>query len=102
MHQCYVRHDMDVNDSFYAAEQAYYDEIGPKLTELDNRFQALLLEQTRRPAAEELLGSQVMHMMENAVRGFDESIVFMKITKKHTETCLDFPFTIAQFLNIIK
>ena len=26
MELCYVRHDMDVNDPFYAAEQAYYDE----------------------------------------------------------------------------
>lgn len=27
---CYVRHSMDVNDPFYAGEQRYYDEIGPK------------------------------------------------------------------------
>ena len=72
---CYVRHDMDVNDSFYASEQAYYDETGPLLTELDNRFQELLLEPSRRQAAETVLGPQVMAMMENSVRGFNESVI---------------------------
>ncbi|MGN0424846.1 MAG: M3 family oligoendopeptidase [Acetatifactor sp.] len=75
MNLCYVRHDMDVNDSFYAAEQAYYDEMGPRFTELENQFQELLLEPSRREAAEEILGPQVMAMMENYVRGFDESII---------------------------
>lgn len=75
MSLCYVRHDMDVNDTFYAAEQSYYDEIGPLLTELDNRFQELLLEDSRRQAAEAVLGSQVIAMMENSIRGFEESVI---------------------------
>ena len=75
MSLCYVRHDMDVNDSFYAAEQEYYDEIGPMLTELDNRFQKVLLEPSHRKAAETILGPQVMTMMENSIRGFQESVI---------------------------
>ena len=69
MSLCYVRHDMDVNDSFYAAEQEYYDEIGPMLTEFDNRFKNVLLEPFHRRAAETILGPQVMTLMENSIPG---------------------------------
>lgn len=75
MSLCYVRHDMDVNDPFYAAEQEYYDEIGPRLTELENQFQGVLLEKSHRGAAESILGPQVMAMMENSTRGFHKSII---------------------------
>lgn len=33
-----MRHGMDVIDPFYATEQRYYDEIGPKIADLSNRF----------------------------------------------------------------
>ena len=46
---CYVRHGMDVNDPFYAQEQAYYDEIGPKIADLSNRFDRLLHPVLRLP-----------------------------------------------------
>ena len=90
MSLCYVRHDMDVNDSFYAEEQAYYDEISPKLTELDNQFQNVLLDTTHRKAAEDILGPQVMAMMENSIKGFHESIIELVqeeniLTGKHNQ-----------------
>lgn len=40
---CYVRHDMDVNDPFYAAEQSYYDEIGPRVSDLSSQLDALIV-----------------------------------------------------------
>ena len=48
MDLCYVRHDMDVNDAFYAAEQDYYDEIGPKLNDLSNQLDRLILDSPYR------------------------------------------------------
>ncbi|MGN0426851.1 MAG: M3 family oligoendopeptidase [Agathobacter sp.] len=75
MELCYVRHDMDVNDPFYAKEQEYYDEIGPMLTELENQFNKILLDSKHREAAAEILGPQAMAILENSVRGFHESII---------------------------
>lgn len=90
MELCYVRHDMDVNDPFYAKEQEYYDEIGPRLTELENQFNEILLDEEHRAAAGAILGPQVMAMMENAVRGFDEAIITLAqeenvLTAKHNQ-----------------
>lgn len=75
MELCYVRHDMDVNDPFYAAEQDYYDEIGPKLSDLSNQFDRLLLDSPHRPYLEELLGRQAFAVMEEAQRAFDARLI---------------------------
>lgn len=75
MELCYVRHDMDVNDSFYAAEQDYYDEIGPKLSDLSNQLDKLLLDSPHRPYLEKLLGHQAITIMEEQQRGFDSRLI---------------------------
>lgn len=75
MELCYVRHDMDVNDSFYAKEQDYYDEIGPKLSDLSNRLDKLLLDSPYRASIEALLGHQAFAMMEMAQLGFDSRLI---------------------------
>ncbi len=75
MDLCYVRHDMDVNDAFYAAEQAYYDEIGPKLSDLSNQFDRLLLDSPHRKDLEEILGSYVFALMEAGQSGFDSRLI---------------------------
>lgn len=75
MELCYVRHDMNVNDSFYAAEQDYYDEIGPRLSDLSNQFDKLLLTSPHRPFLEKILGHQAFTMMEEAQRGFDSRLI---------------------------
>lgn len=72
---CYVRHDMDVNDAFYAGEQNYYDEIGPKLSDLSNRLDKLLLESPFRPYLEELLGHQALAIMEKGQLSFDSRLI---------------------------
>lgn len=72
---CYVRHDMNVNDAFYAAEQAYYDEIGPKLSHLSNQFERLLLDSPYRKELEEKLGSYVFAIMEAGQSGFDSRLI---------------------------
>lgn len=75
MELCYVRHDMNVNDPFYAAEQDYYDEIGPKLSDLSNRFEQLLLKSPHRACLKKILGHQALIMMEEAQRGFDSRLI---------------------------
>ncbi|MCM1164828.1 MAG: M3 family oligoendopeptidase [Lachnospiraceae bacterium] len=72
---CSVRHDMNVNDGFYAAEQDYYDEIMPKTAELFNEFDGLLLRSPYRTELEGLLGKQAFITMENGLRSFDNRLV---------------------------
>lgn len=75
MELCYVRHDMDVNNAFYAAEQDYYNEIGPKLTDLSNQFDRVLLSSPHRDDLEKALGRQAITMMELAQQGFDSRLI---------------------------
>lgn len=75
MELCYVRHDMNVNDPFYAAEQEYYDEIGPKLSELANEFDRLIVTSPHRAGIEAALGSQAMAMLEEGQRGFNSRLI---------------------------
>ena len=75
MELCYVRHDMDVNDGFYAGEQDYYDEIGPRLEDLSNQFERALLESPHRDALEQVLGQQAVKIMEQNQQGFDSRLI---------------------------
>ncbi|MDO5422560.1 MAG: M3 family oligoendopeptidase [Eubacteriales bacterium] len=61
---CYVRHDMDVNDAFYAEEQAYYNQVGPELADLSNQLDRELLAPRLRPCLEKIVGSQAVAQME--------------------------------------
>lgn len=75
MELCYVRHDMNVNEPFYAAEQDYYDEIGPKLADLSNQFDRALLASPFRDDVERVLGRQAITVMEQTLRGFDSRLI---------------------------
>ena len=75
MEICYERHNMNVNDEFYAAEQAYYDEIGPKVTELFSEFDGLVLDSPFRAELEKTLGTQAFRILENGQRSFDSRLV---------------------------
>jgi M3 family oligoendopeptidase len=72
---CHVRHDLNVNDPFYEAEQQYYDEIEPKLKELSNQLDRLMVESPFRPYLETVLGQQALIMMEEGLRGFEEQLI---------------------------
>ena len=75
MELCYVRHDMDVNDPFYAEEQAYYDEIGPRVSDLSSQMDALIVASPFRGELEEITGSLAMAMMEEGLRGSDSRLI---------------------------
>lgn len=75
MELCYVRHGMDVNDPFYAGEQRYYDEIGPRLGELGNRFSRGLLESPFADCFEKLMGSFAFDLIRSGLSGFDGRLI---------------------------
>ena len=72
---CYVRHGMDVNDPFYAQEQAYYDEIGPRISALRNRFGELLVKSPFADCFERLMGSFAFTLVRTALMGNDDSLI---------------------------
>lgn len=75
MDLCYVRHGINVNDPFYAAEQAYYDEIGPKISALQNRFNRLLVEPPFAPFFEKQMGSFAFSLIRCSLEGYDSSLI---------------------------
>ncbi|MGN1410333.1 MAG: M3 family oligoendopeptidase [Eubacteriales bacterium] len=75
---CYVRYGMNVNDPFYAEEQRYYDEIGPKIGELSNRFYRLLVESPYSSCFENLMGSFAFTLIKSSLEGYDSSLVSLE------------------------
>ncbi|MGN1147300.1 MAG: M3 family oligoendopeptidase [Lachnospiraceae bacterium] len=75
---CYVRHDMNVNEPFYAAEQNYYDEIGPKLSDLSNQFDRLLLASPFYSYFEKLMGSFAFSIIKANLEGRDSRLISLE------------------------
>ena len=75
---CYVRHGMNVNDPFYAEEQRYYDEIGPKIGELSNRFDRLLVASPYSACFERLMGSFAFSLIRYGLEGYDSSLISLE------------------------
>ena len=63
----HIRHDADVTDEFYNGEQDYYDEIGPKLSNLLTGYQRAIFESPCRPFLEEKIGKVAFVSIENAI-----------------------------------
>ena len=75
MDLCYVRHGMNVNDPFYAQEQAYYDEIGPKIAALRNEFNALMVQSPMAACFERLMGSFAFSLIRSGLEGYDSRLI---------------------------
>lgn len=72
---CSVRHDMNMNDPFYAEEQRYYDEIGPMLTELENQYGRLLIESPFYSSFEQQMGSFAFSLIKGGLDGYDSRLI---------------------------
>lgn len=72
---CYVRHDMDVNEPFYAEEQKYYDEIGPKLSDLYNQFDRLMVESPYCSCFEKWMGDFAFSIIRANLEGHDSKLI---------------------------
>lgn len=71
----HIRHDIDTTDDFYAKEQEYYDEIEPKIENLDVTYQKLLYESPYRAYLEEKIGAVAFKNMELAMKSTDEKLI---------------------------
>ena len=70
-----IRHDIDTTDEFYSKEQDYYDEINPKIANLQVAYQKLLYHSPYRAYLEEKIGAVAFKNMEIAMKATDEKII---------------------------
>lgn len=71
----HIRHDVDTTDAFYDAEQAYYDEKGPELSNLMVAYQKKMYESPYRAYLEEKIGPVAFKNMELSLKSFDEKLI---------------------------
>ena len=70
-----IRHDIDMTDAFYEKEQEYYDEIGPEIQNLEQKYRKCLYESPYRAYLEEKIGPVAFKNMEISFRSFDEKLI---------------------------
>ncbi len=71
----HIRHDIDTTNEFYSKEQDYYDEISPKIANLQVAYQKLLYHSKYRDYLEEKIGAVAFKNMEIAMKATDEKII---------------------------
>lgn len=71
----YMRYSINTADSFYLAENDYYDEIGPAVGNYDAQYAAALLDSPFRPALETALSPVLFLSMDVKRRAMSERIV---------------------------
>jgi M3 family oligoendopeptidase len=70
-----IRHDIDTQDEFYDKEQAYYDEIMPKLSNMQVMYAKLMYESPFRAYLEEKIGKVAFKNIEISLKAFDEKLI---------------------------
>lgn len=71
----YIRHDMNTEDEFYDKEQAYYDEIQPKLSNLQIEYDKMLYQSPYRNYLEKKIGTVAFKNIEISLKAFDEKLI---------------------------
>lgn len=72
---CQIRHDIDVTDEFYSAEQDYYDQLIPVLQNMNVSYRQKLMDSEFRPYLEEKIGPVAFKNMELAKRSVTPELV---------------------------
>ncbi len=70
-----IRHDIDMTDEFYSAEQDYYDEKRPVYSNLMVSYQKKLYNSPYRAYLEEKIGPVAFKNIELAMKSVDEKIL---------------------------
>lgn len=71
----YIRHDINTADEFYDKEQNYYDEIQPKLSNLQMEYTKMLYDSPYRDYLEEKIGKVAFKNIEINQKAFDEKLI---------------------------
>ncbi len=70
-----IRHDVDMTDEFYAAEQEWYDELSPVYRNLLAEYQRKMLASPYREELQRRIGPVAFKNMELASQSVDEGIL---------------------------
>ncbi len=70
-----IRHDIDTKDEFYDEEQTYYDEIMPKLSNMQIMYLKEMFESPFRLFLEEKIGKVAFKNIEISLKAFDEKLI---------------------------
>ncbi len=71
----HIRYDINTEDAFYSAQQDYYDEIGPRLANLENGYKEALFYSPFRSFLEEKIGKVAFATMENQLNSMNADII---------------------------
>ena len=72
---CYIRHTVNTEDEFYAAEQEFLDETMPQLQEIQQGVFLVLYHSPWRPDFEKKYGSLLFTNMTIQLRSFDPKLI---------------------------
>ncbi|MFA9465387.1 MAG: M3 family oligoendopeptidase [Velocimicrobium sp.] len=70
-----IHHDIDTRDAFFDKEQAYYDEIMPKISNLSVEYAKLLYHSPYKDFLEEKIGKVAFKNIEISLKAFDETLI---------------------------
>lgn len=73
-----MRHDGDVSNKFYEAEQEYYDEISPKIQSFEVKYQKMLYNSKFRSYLESKIGQVPFKDIEIQMKAFDDVLIPLK------------------------
>ncbi len=71
----YIRYSIDTRDPFYEAEQAFYDEVSPRLSEKSQLLALAMVNSKFRPELEQALGEVSFINTEMQIKSFSPEIV---------------------------
>ncbi len=69
------RFTLDTRDEFYQGEVAYYDEIGPEISDLVTKYSSMMLDSPYRRELEEKLGDELFKSYEAQRKAFSPDVV---------------------------
>ncbi len=72
---CYIRHSINTKDEFYEAENNFFDQNSPTITDLSNQFYKLLLKTPYRNELEQKWGKQLFVIAELSQKSFKPTIL---------------------------
>lgn len=70
----YIRSSIDTNDEFYDGERNFFDEYGPTIQEISNKYYKAITESRYRDALEEKYGGQLFELASNSLKSFDPKV----------------------------
>lgn len=73
-----MRHDGDVSNEFYEAEQQYYDEISPKIQSFEVKYQKMLYNSKYRTYLESKIGQVTFKDIEIQLKAFNDVLISLK------------------------